>query len=78
MHVQVDPAPQGLFLFDSQFIFGYEVRMEANFEVENKTCAPTAAKDSLFDMAITIHLRSKKSRSCLSIFLFLTFSYIVF
>lgn len=52
----------------TQVIFGDEVRMEANFEVENKTYAPTAAKDSPFDVAITVHLRSKKSRSCLHIF----------
>lgn len=60
MHVQVDPALQGLFLLGSQFVFGDEVRMDANFEVENKTYAPTATNDSSFDLAITIHLRSKK------------------
>lgn len=54
------------------------MRMKANFEVENKTCAMTAARDSPFDMAISIHLRSKKSRSCLNIFFsrhFLTLSF---
>lgn len=78
MHIQVDPALQGLFLLASQMVFGEQVRTEANSEVENKTYAPTAAKESPFDMAITIYLRSKKSRSCLNIFSFLTFSYIVF
>lgn len=36
------------------------MRMKANFEVENKTYALTAARDSPFDTAISIHLRSKK------------------
>jgi len=78
MLIQVDPALQGLFMLDLHMFFGDEVRTEANFEVENKTCAPTATKDSPFDMAITVHLRSKKTRSCLNVFLFLTFSDIVF
>lgn len=37
MHIQVDPARQGLFLLDSQFGFGDEVRTEANIGVENKS-----------------------------------------
>lgn len=58
--VRADPAVSGLFLLDSQFVFGDEVRTEANFEVENKTYALIVAKDSPFDMAITIpFLRSK-------------------
>lgn len=63
VHVQVDPPRQGLFLLDSQF--GLEMKCERKLILKWRI-NPAVAKDSLFDVSVTIlFLRSKKSRSCL-------------